>query len=329
MGHFSYNVTAPMSNEGRRETDPSHLDQPLKALPVLVGLLLIGIMGTPSLLWSATITATNCSNSAVRTAINSAVDGDTVLIPAGDCTWSTQVLVTVGIKLTGAGQASTILRDAVPKNGGSQSTMLQFNVASPNNFEASHFKVIWTVDDPYNKGHIGISGTSKAFRLHHITYANAAGTTNQGMGNLVASDGYLWGLIDHITVNGYGGLLVCQHAGWNGSSWGDGSWAEAAYWGTEKAIYVEDSSVNATYVGPPVAAFDAYAGCRAVLRHNTFNGALTGSHGLDSSQRRRAVRTRRPGRAGRQGSRAGPEQRSETAERLTPTGSIMVRRSSR
>ena len=53
----------------------------------------------------STITAVSCSLSDVQNSVNSASDGDTVLIPAGQCDWSsgTLILGTKSILLTGSG----------------------------------------------------------------------------------------------------------------------------------------------------------------------------------------------------------------------------------
>ncbi len=42
---------------------------------------------------AATFTAANCSSAAVQAAINSAADGDTVIIPNGSCTWTSGVSI--------------------------------------------------------------------------------------------------------------------------------------------------------------------------------------------------------------------------------------------
>lgn len=55
-----------------------------------------------------TYTAASCNTSDVQTAINSAAEGDTVLIPAGTCTWTSGVNVTVGITIQGAGSGRIV-----------------------------------------------------------------------------------------------------------------------------------------------------------------------------------------------------------------------------
>ena len=40
---------------------------------------------------AATINVPSCSSAHVQSAINAAADGDTLLVPPGDCTWNTAV----------------------------------------------------------------------------------------------------------------------------------------------------------------------------------------------------------------------------------------------
>ena len=59
-----------------------------------------------------TITAAGCSSANVQSAMNSAVDGDTVIVPAGSCTWTSAVWinsVNLGGTLQGAGIGQTII----------------------------------------------------------------------------------------------------------------------------------------------------------------------------------------------------------------------------
>ena len=43
---------------------------------------------------AATLGAASCAQPAVQSAINSAIDGDTVIIPSGNCTWTAPVTIT-------------------------------------------------------------------------------------------------------------------------------------------------------------------------------------------------------------------------------------------
>jgi hypothetical protein len=74
-------------------------------------LVLLGtFFGTES--QANTITATTCNSSDVQSAINSSSGGDTVIIPAGKCTWTSSVTIAgKGIHIQGAGSGRIIAYD--------------------------------------------------------------------------------------------------------------------------------------------------------------------------------------------------------------------------
>src|SRR5580704_8934053 len=59
-----------------------------------------------------TITASSCSVSDVQAAINTANNGDTVIIPNGSCTWSSGITFSVQITLQGASTTGVTITDA-------------------------------------------------------------------------------------------------------------------------------------------------------------------------------------------------------------------------
>jgi hypothetical protein len=74
------------------------------------GLALLAL-AVPGQAAAARITAATCSTAHVQAAINAAVDGDVVLIPAGACVWTSGVTITgKGIELRGAGSGRIIAR---------------------------------------------------------------------------------------------------------------------------------------------------------------------------------------------------------------------------
>src|SRR5207247_10296580 len=82
----------------------------------LLSLALVCISLNPFTLWAATHTAASCSRYDVGNAVNSAGNGDTVLIPAGNCTWTTNLTIAgKHLTLQGAGSGLTIIRDGVSK----------------------------------------------------------------------------------------------------------------------------------------------------------------------------------------------------------------------
>src|SRR5258706_11636919 len=72
---------------------------------------------------AATINAASCNRSDVNAVINgpthTAVNGDTINIPAGSCTWTSGITVrNLGVSIIGAGQGSTTLTDAITGGSG-------------------------------------------------------------------------------------------------------------------------------------------------------------------------------------------------------------------
>jgi hypothetical protein len=242
---------------------------------------------------AATYTAASCSISDVQTAINSAVGGDTVTIPACSQTnWSSTLTITKGITLQGAGAGQTILGDNVSK-GGSTCTgggpLIAWSVNAPNSFRLTGITIVGVTTDPgvCQRGHITVSGSTHSMRIDHTAIKPA-----QTVGIFIAGD--IWGVIDHHTHVGQfvNGVRV-EHLDWNGTSsdsWGDQSWAQSISYGSGQGVYIEDSSFTSTdpnYVG---GATDCFSGGRLVFRYNTVSMLNNQSHGADSDQRHRACR---------------------------------------
>ncbi len=235
--------------------------------------------------WGATYTAASCSRIDVGNAVSLATHGDTVNIPAGDCTWTAQLDITVGLHLKGAGVGVTTIRDNVAKDGSSKSRLIVASVNSPNNFRLSDISFVGQAADSnvYNQGHIAIWGTQQAFRLHHFAFSSPQTA-------IIRSGGAALGLIDNCSITGNRNFLTALTPTWGGSAYGDGSWAEQIYWGSDKAIYVEDCTLTASNNPWTTNFVDAFEGARIVIRHNSFTQGNVSSHGTDSGQRRRGVR---------------------------------------
>jgi hypothetical protein len=78
--------------------------------------------------------------------------------------------------------------------------------------------------------------------------------------------------------------------GYGGQQYGDGSWADADYWGTTNALYIESCTFN----GPPgqhVGMLDGVCGQRVVVRFCNSTNCPIGSHGTDNGGRIRSVRS--------------------------------------
>jgi hypothetical protein len=237
---------------------------------------------------AATINASSCSYEDVQRAVGLAIDGDTVIIPSGTCTWTKQLTITKGIRLQGSGIDVTIIRDNVKKGAGTPNPrLLHFTVNQPNTFELAHLTIEGVATDPNldNQGHVGLSGTAKTFRVHDVKFLNH--TTSA-----IRIFGYLFGVIDHCEfIANRRQSIIVGHPTWGGHSYGDGSWAEELSLGTHKAIYIEDNVFRELSSDSAVGAFDAMDGARVVFRYNKVYGKDVATHGTESSQRRRSIRS--------------------------------------
>lgn len=240
-------------------------------------------------LWAGSIQATTCNSSDVQAAINSASDGDTVLIPPGTCTWTTQVYMSSAKAITvrGAGIGMTTILDNVPKGTGLYtSTLWNITTALGKTFRLTGMTIQGLVTpDTYNKGTVMFQGTSQAVRVDHIKFS-------QPSSSAIRFYGHIYGVVDHCDFdlsNRQQGVVI-WHDLWNGKSYGDGSFADSLYLGTNKAIYIEDNTFLGTGLAG-VGTSDSMSGGRYVFRYNTVTNQNSANHGTESSGRHRGVRS--------------------------------------
>jgi hypothetical protein len=225
-------------------------------------------------LCAATFIATNTTLVAVQAAVNSALDGDTVLVPAGASTWAGGVLITNAITFQGAGMDQTII-------AGTNNGTIDFNLRPGKAARMTGFRLDGQAIQTW-LGLVQVTGGSKVFRMDHCLFTNSAGWA------VVTRD--ICGVIDHCSFRTYGGGVIVFHEAWGGASnyWGDGSWNDSAQLGTTNALYVEDCYFDG---GLRNGAIDSVGGAHWVFRQNTVIGDIVVCHGTDSSQRERGTRS--------------------------------------
>jgi hypothetical protein len=232
----------------------------------------------------------SCANTDVQNAINSAAAGDTVLVPAGNCTWTSAVTISgKALTLRGAGIDVTTITDGVGSGA-----MLTGAASATNFVDISGFTFVKGPDksggtiafDPVGGNS---AGATVGFRFHgnRILIASASSTHF-----LVPSTVY--GLIDHNTFDitaTSGSIGVFDPFGSPDSNDGGYTpWQRPLSLGTNQAVYFEDNAVNNTASDAGIEdCIDAYGGARFVIRHNTFLNCSVGFHGLDSGSRRGIV----------------------------------------
>lgn len=259
---------------------------------VLIAVLLVGTS------YAATYTATSCNqykNAAgtsgtfaspdpgsvmgtYATEQASAVDGDIISIPSGNCNWDTfwafsptnsLTFQGAGAKSATSGGASTTGTDqTIINNTTSNGSLIAFTTAANKSYRITGIAFDQPSGSPTTNGGLQILGSSTAFRFDH-NHINSLATGYR----ILLIQGSVLGVADHNAVDQYNvnnPFAIENGRGWNGdtTSSGDKSWADAAYWGSSKFFFVEDNWFNQTGTSGNYLN-DCSTGGRQVIRHNT------------------------------------------------------------
>ncbi len=244
---------------------------------IIISMVLLVLAYVP-IAHSATIKASSCSASDVQAAIDSASQGDTVIVPAGSCDWRTKVTMNKGITLQGAGIGKTIITDDVAGT-------YMLSVSATTMFRITGFTFNGGTVNKNWKGIIGLFGICHQFRIDHCKFFD---WKRGGKGIIIGGDH--WGVIDHCTFDTNGNFaqaMEIQNSNYLGvGSYGDNAWAQPDDFGTEKFLFIEDCSFKGAFAN----TVDAYNGARVVFRYNQVQDDLVGNHGTETSGRWRSAR---------------------------------------
>lgn len=235
---------------------------------------------------AATVTAASCSQAHVQAAVDGASSGDTVTIPAGSCTWATQVAISSkALKIVGAGVGVTNITD----NTSDATALYVSGVSSAHFLDLSNLTLIKQQTHAF--GMIIVTGVlstfeEPGFRIHHLRLFDNGIAGGRGIYTSSTN-----GLIDHVTfdiTDTVGSDQVISVEGTSlGSDGGYTAWMKPLSFGSIKAVYIEDCTFNVSSQSED--AIDAYSGARLVMRHNVVNGTSFGFHGTDSGGNRGPV----------------------------------------
>lgn len=226
--------------------------------------------------------------------------GDTVNIPAGTSTWAVQVTLAPptgcaanqGVTVIGAttctGTPGVQVATCVDLTNITINVDQGFSVGTCSNTAFCTITGV-TLIAGTAAGHalLAITGThaQQSFRAHHFHIKNALNSTVM----LAATNGY--GLIDHYLADD-----TAATPGTPFNSLGDfptrgyTPWTDATNPGSAEAHYIEDSRATSTNMNNAEGYYDAYAGCKVVIRYSTLsNYQVGGWHGTDSGQYRGCV----------------------------------------
>lgn len=215
------------------------------------------------------VNAAGCTQPEVQAAIDSATDGDTVNVPAGDCTWTAPITITgKSIVIIGAGMGVTNITDDTGTDWGEPLIWIDCE-GRPVRISGFSFNDTGT-SDPF--GIVMVWGNDITFRFDRLEFQDLRNRA------FYISGTRTYGVIDRCTF-----IKTSDHTFqgvWLEEKDGDESWTRGMSWGTGRAVVIEDSTFDFEF--PNDAATDCEDGGRYVFRYNQVRNGQAGNHGLDS-----------------------------------------------
>ena len=244
---------------------------------------------------SPTWTAASPSSSDVQSCLNEPLQcGDTVIVPSGSATWTSQVVVKppTGCStyqgVTVQGQTACNGTPGVQVTSCTDNTNITLSYSSTGFYvgpcSSTSFCTItgftFITGAAVSNGALDVQGThgQVSFRLHHYHFKNSL----TGGVLTMLYDGY--GLVDHYLADDTSSSDPATpiNVGGDFPTRGYLNWNDPTNFGSIEAVFIEDSESNAL-IANAEGFFDAYYGCKITVRHNTVNGnQMGGWHGTDS-----------------------------------------------
>jgi len=253
-----------------------------KILSIAAGLSFLAASNSFGAIWPSDGTVENIQS--IHN--NQASDGDTITLPAGTFIWMNTLMITKGIALQGETTIDPVNRSAddrtiifVNTGANGNQPLINVNTSLGKSYRLSGmtFRTGRTgVMD--GNGMIRLNGDSHAVRVDHCHFDDLAYEAVS-----ISVWGPIYGVIDHNlfdnrTTNNQS--ININMASWGGRDHGDGSWAEPAYYGSEKFVFIEDNCFNNTN-GHAGGWIDGYRGGRYVYRYNHAYDSAPTNHGTE------------------------------------------------
>ena len=225
----------------------------------------------------ATLNAASCNLSDVQAQVDLSADGDTVVIPAGSCTWTAGISTSKSITIRGAGSA--LLTISLSGSG--------FGALSMDGLTAANVATIsgMTLDGAdlsiESSAIMAVSGPNAepAFRVTDVRFVNLCGAGGSGWRGITVFG--IHGVIDDCTFTKSASRDCSMHAIDADGPGFSGDLAEVP-WGTDGALFVENVTFDYCGGSDSDGAYDMYFSGSLVVRHSRFLCVGAGGHGFDS-----------------------------------------------
>jgi hypothetical protein len=232
---------------------------------------------------AATINAASVERADVQTALNTAVTGDTVVIPGGTSAAYSASLTNYNKGLTVVGTTNnptpTIL-NLGSLTFGNHGYIVNMEHGTTNRI----FGIIWS-NSVFGVSAIQANGSNGTARIRIAT--------NRFVGMAAWSfdiNGAI-GVYDHNYVAGGSQVPVAyvHHANFDGGAYGDKSYAASNLFGTDQFMFFEDNIIHNQWSGH-LTTIDGFGGSRYVFRYNELSKGSLEFHGTESGGRSRGGR---------------------------------------
>jgi hypothetical protein len=284
-----------------------------------LALAILVLSGASLCCGQGTFTAASCKQSDVNAVINgpthTAVDGDTIIIPAGTCTWTSGITISgVGIDITGTGTPNT--GGGTFGAGTANTTLIEsgtvpffkFNGLTTSNSTAKVELLnmgTTNTSQTLTPGAVAFSGNCSSsapycpsVRADNLNFlANEWGAALDG--GMIAEDN-VFGVADHNSATEATSsvmfLVQVANSAWRGvGSYGDNSFATPDTFGTAQVFYIENNNTSGLrLVDDDVSAGSSPGGARYGCRFNELTDlggdGLCGAHGTAWGGRFRGMR---------------------------------------
>jgi hypothetical protein len=217
------------------------------------------------------IAAASCAEADVQTAVDSAEAGDTVLIPAGTCSWTTALVWTAPANVTLAGSGSAVQgggdTTVITDNYASGNPLMNITVASTGTFRLAGLTVQGGSGSLKESGIIKINGPGTV-RLDHL-HVDMTSYSPHVVSKMLWIGGGIRGVVHNSIFDQYG--LTWMHIVNGTDANGDIEWSTATAFGTNDFFFIEDNEINGTTGGATYdsALTDCVSGGKFVARFNT------------------------------------------------------------
>jgi PKD repeat protein len=187
----------------------------------------------------ATITAASPSYADVSAAVNSAVSGDTVIVPAGTASWNSNLVINKFIRLIGAGIGQTVITSNYTGTGGSNYWyshyfLITFNPTTPSDNESLRLSG-FTFDLQNKCGGLYIKNATTT-AITKVRVDHTSWTGNTGLTTVFHLYGTIYGVADNNTWDN-GRFLI---NGLDKTTWTNFSFN----FGSGNLFYFEDNTIT-------------------------------------------------------------------------------------